>query len=162
MHYLATILHLSMLAASHASPTKPPLRARGQNHIQWDKPCSRELNTTLIPIPSGVLCGSLRVPLDYTDESSDATLDLELIKLPASKTPVKGSILLNFGGPGPNNRAAFSLLSEQLRSYVPAIDVHENHPPNLARLDLLEAFITSFILSQGRCSFDDHSRLHDG
>ncbi|MBE3048827.1 hypothetical protein IMZ48_41285, partial [Candidatus Bathyarchaeota archaeon] len=39
------------------------------------------------------------VPLDYTDPDGD-TLSLSLAKVPAAKGPSKGSILMNFGGPG--------------------------------------------------------------
>ena len=45
-------------------------------------------------------CGNLTVPLDYTEPSSKSTLTLQLVRIPATKAPVKGSILLNFGGPG--------------------------------------------------------------
>lgn len=60
--------------------------------IKWG-PC--KLNTTL-----PVQCAKLPVPLDYTDKSSNQTLDLDLIRYPAQNGPSKGSILLNFGGPG--------------------------------------------------------------
>ena len=59
--------------------------------IQWG-PC--KLNTTL-----PVQCGKLPVPLDYTDNSSKI-LNLDVIKYPAQKQPKRGSIILNFGGPG--------------------------------------------------------------
>ncbi|KAI7764595.1 hypothetical protein LZL87_003800 [Fusarium oxysporum] len=45
-------------------------------------------------------CGNLTVPLDYTDKSSKNTTTLNLIKLRATKTPFKGSIIVNPGGPG--------------------------------------------------------------
>ena len=40
------------------------------------------------------------MPLDYMDTTSDATLELQLVKLSASKQPKRGSILFNPGGPG--------------------------------------------------------------
>jgi hypothetical protein len=52
---------------------------------------------TDLKIPSQ--CGSLAVPLDYTDENSK-TLNLTLLKVKATKKPFKGSILYNPGGPG--------------------------------------------------------------
>lgn len=55
-----------------------------------------DIDTAGLPVQ----CGKLKVPLDYTNDSS-TTIDLELIKLSATKQPApKGSILLNFGGPG--------------------------------------------------------------
>ena len=51
-----------------------------------------------------VACGTLKVPLDYSDPSSKETLTLELVKLSAVKQPKKGSILFNPGGPGDSGR----------------------------------------------------------
>lgn len=47
-----------------------------------------------------LFCATLKVPLDYTNPKSAATLDLQLIKVEATKQPVKGSIIMNPGGPG--------------------------------------------------------------
>ncbi|KAI0130387.1 TAP-like protein-domain-containing protein [Xylariales sp. AK1849] len=63
-----------------------------QQSIKWGS-CS--INGTL-PIS----CGKLAVPLDYTDGSSDQTVILDLVKVDAAIQPSKGSILMNFGGPG--------------------------------------------------------------
>ena len=49
-------------------------------------------------------CGSLAVPLDYTDAASNKTLNLDLVKVSATKQPKKGSILFNPGGPGDGGR----------------------------------------------------------
>jgi hypothetical protein len=51
-----------------------------------------------------VSCGTLAVPLDYTDKSCNRTLNLQLLKFNASKQPAKGSILFNPGGPGESTR----------------------------------------------------------
>jgi hypothetical protein len=73
--------------------------------IQW-RPCpDGEFNTTI-----AVQCGTLRVPLDYTLPNSSKTLDLELVKIPATVQPSRGSIQLNFGGPGlPTRQDAVAL-----------------------------------------------------
>ncbi|KAL5341278.1 hypothetical protein BJX70DRAFT_386838 [Aspergillus crustosus] len=58
-------------------------------------------------------CGTLTVPMDYTDPHSNATIKLQLLKVPAVRTPKKGSILFNFGGSGLESRlslAAFSTI----------------------------------------------------
>lgn len=44
-------------------------------------------------------CANLSVPLDYTDDNSEA-LTLNLIQVEALNKPAKGSILFNPGGPG--------------------------------------------------------------
>lgn len=47
-----------------------------------------------------VECATLPVPLDYSDDSCEDTLDLALIRYPAQNGPSQGTIMLNFGGPG--------------------------------------------------------------
>lgn len=85
---------LSLLAASSAG-LATPLAARddGDNTkaIKWGD-CK-------FPAQGHVECGSLGVPLDYTDPDGEK-LGLSLAKVPAANEPSKGSILMNFGGPG--------------------------------------------------------------
>jgi hypothetical protein len=61
--------------------------------LQWG-PCELREETEL-----PVECAKLPVPLDYTNETA-GTIDLDLIRVQALKQPSRGSILLNFGGPG--------------------------------------------------------------
>lgn len=49
-------------------------------------------------------CATLAVPLDYTAVQSKETLQLQLVKVDATKSPKKGSILINPGGPGEGSR----------------------------------------------------------
>jgi len=80
--------------------------------IEW-APCNDdEFNTTL-----PVQCGSLPVPLDYTQASGE-TITLEVIRIPASIQPSKGSILFNFGGPGLPARDDLVTLGPVLQQYV--------------------------------------------
>ena len=51
-----------------------------------------------------VTCGTLVVPLDYTDPASNKMVTLELVKITAAKQPTKGSVLFNPGGPGGSGR----------------------------------------------------------
>lgn len=67
-------------------------RITNTSGIQWG---ACEFEGTL-PIE----CSTLSAPLDYIEPDSDKTLNLSLIKVAAQKTPSKGSILFNFGGPG--------------------------------------------------------------
>jgi len=66
-------------------------------------PCPQlnELITTVNQVPSLPTfdCGTLAVPLDYTDNSS-TTLDLAVFRVNATQQPSIGSVLMNFGGPG--------------------------------------------------------------
>lgn len=61
-----------------------------------------------------VTCGTLAVPLDYTDLNSGKTLSLSLLKVNATKTPVKGSVLVNNGGPGEVSREFLAGYAQQL------------------------------------------------
>jgi hypothetical protein len=69
-----------------------------QNGITWSH-CPTELNA-FDPFDRTFDCGILNVPLDYTNESSNMKVDIEIIRIPALYQPKKGSILINFGGPG--------------------------------------------------------------
>ncbi|PGH14105.1 hypothetical protein AJ79_03222 [Helicocarpus griseus UAMH5409] len=67
-----------------------------QSKIQWG-PCDpKEVGNSTEPIQ----CGTLPVPLDYSDPKSDKKLQLRLAKISATSQPSRGSILFNFGGPG--------------------------------------------------------------
>lgn len=68
-----------------------PAQAKNQG-IQWS---SCTLNSTM-PIE----CANFSVPLDYSSPNSTELLTLELLRAPATKTPSKRSVLINFGGPG--------------------------------------------------------------
>lgn len=72
--------------------------------ILWG-PCADFNQTGTLPIE----CGSLTVPLDYTDPSNAAVLDLELRRVAATKGPSIGSILVNYGGPGYNGRDSLAM-----------------------------------------------------
>jgi hypothetical protein len=87
MGFSRPLLLFCFVASGLASKTGVP--------IQWGPCAEGEFNTSL-----ALQCGTLRVPLDYTQPNSSRTLDLEIVKIPAAVQPSKGSIQLNFGGPG--------------------------------------------------------------
>lgn len=91
MKYSSTILYASFLVAvTHANPiSSASTRHKG---IKW-APCN--ITDATMPIE----CATLEVPLDYTDKMSNETMDLELQRVKA-KGKSRGSVLLNFGGPG--------------------------------------------------------------
>ncbi|KAF2671605.1 hypothetical protein BT63DRAFT_397980 [Microthyrium microscopicum] len=77
------------------------------NVIHWG-PCDTSFETAK-PIPSYPIdCANLTVPLDYTNPNSTATINLELLRIPAYKKPSNGSILFNFGGPGDDGRMSLA------------------------------------------------------
>lgn len=68
--------------------------------IAW-APCEASL---LEIATAELLCANITVPLDYSDPQSNTTHTLELVKAPALTQHSRGSILLNYGGPGADGR----------------------------------------------------------
>lgn len=94
-----------------------PLNLRRNEHssygtIEWG-PCA--FNGTL-----PILCGKLAVPVDYSDSSSSKTVDLNLVKVPAIISPSRGTIQLNFGGPGLEAIHTLANLAGELQRYPPS------------------------------------------
>jgi hypothetical protein len=77
--------------------------------ITW-RPCD--------DLPGHVQCANLTVPLDYTNCSNNQTLVLQLVRAPAVTGQSKGSILLNFGGPGATSRQSLATTNPLLHAYV--------------------------------------------
>lgn len=100
MGFFVTLSLLSSLAAIQALPHPQDEDCPEPSSLQWH-PCG-DIGDELaegLPIPLPIECASLPVPLDYTDPESE-TLDLSLLRVNATKEPVRGSILFNPGGPG--------------------------------------------------------------
>lgn len=84
-----------------ASGALVPRAAAAPQGIRWAPSCDQVfLNATTAPIE----CGNLTVPLDYAESNSSKTLELRLLKIPATKQPADGTIMVNFGGPGVSGR----------------------------------------------------------
>jgi hypothetical protein len=78
----------------HHSPDHGP--SVDKSKIPW-APC----NWAKLPrLGNSADCATLNVPLDYTSPDSKSAINLQLLRLKATKTPVKGSVLFNPGGPG--------------------------------------------------------------
>ncbi|KZM25686.1 hydrolase [Ascochyta rabiei] len=73
------------------------------NSLKW-APCdldfSSEIQLEVAAHAEPLFCATLPVPLDYTNRKNGQFLDLQLIKIKATKEPFKGSVLTNPGGPG--------------------------------------------------------------
>ena len=95
-------LTFNLLLALPFAFAQPYAKPQNSSSIQW-MDCPFEL-----PAPGA--CGSLSVPLDYTDTDSGKTLNLTLYKIDAAVKPSKGSILINPGGPG-NDAGTFLILN---------------------------------------------------
>lgn len=66
-----------------------------------------------------IVCGTLSVPLDYSNPDNNSTTNLELARISAVNTPSKGSILFNFGGPGYEAIQTLASLASYLQKYNP-------------------------------------------
>ncbi|KAK7217470.1 hypothetical protein V2G26_005473 [Clonostachys chloroleuca] len=95
-----------------ATPIDAPFthnsRSTDASSILW-KSCTIPIATS-VPVE----CGSLNVPLDYTEKNSSETLRLDLVRIPAVQLEKKGSILFNFGGPGADGVVDLGYYSEPL------------------------------------------------
>lgn len=107
--FTMTLLGLVALASlASASPINEVLnhQPRAESSIKWGPCPPDEFNTTA---PVGIECATLEVPLDYSDPKSTATLGLSLLRSRApAKGGSKGSILVNFGGPGYGGRSSLA------------------------------------------------------
>lgn len=71
-----------------------------QTSLNW-APCDLdfpEAMKKMITVP--IDCAKLEVPLDYTNHDSGDTIELQMVKVNATKSPASGSIIFNPGGPG--------------------------------------------------------------
>lgn len=106
---IKSILTLLPLLASFGWVQSAPTPATPDSSINWFQ-C--EQNTTW-----PVTCGTLAVPLDYTNQTSGQTLELQLLKFNATKQPVRGSILFNPGGPGEVTREFLAGFATEMLMY---------------------------------------------
>jgi hypothetical protein len=82
------------------------------SNIQWTE-C--DIPNATVPL---IECGTLKVPLDYTVNRPNDTLALSLQRVPASRCPKQGSILLNFGGPGFDGVEDFAFFAQRMQACV--------------------------------------------
>ncbi|KAL4866480.1 hypothetical protein BDV12DRAFT_199080 [Aspergillus spectabilis] len=101
MSWKSFALQASLLIGASATPFTR-LDSRHSDGVTWGD-CEFEAQ--------GLLCANLSVPLDYTKPDSAATLDLQLLRVPAVTEKKKGSILFNFGGPGFASRGTLAALA---------------------------------------------------
>ncbi|KAJ4151057.1 hypothetical protein LMH87_011774 [Akanthomyces muscarius] len=90
---------LGLAAFAQAAPTTSATNSSANftnSSIKWTKCPSTVSGQSGLPVE----CAQYGVPLDYTDKKCNETTLLNLIRVPATKQPSLGSILLNYGGPG--------------------------------------------------------------
>ncbi|NGO79452.1 alpha/beta hydrolase [Streptomyces sp. YC504] len=96
---IASVAALTLLgsgavqARSADEDRQPDLRSFYSQQIKWGA-CKG-----LAHAPKGLECGTVKVPLDYADPGKE-TLKLAMARFKASAKKPRGSVVLNFGGPG--------------------------------------------------------------
>ncbi|KAJ3486264.1 hypothetical protein NLG97_g6651 [Lecanicillium saksenae] len=90
---LAACAHAAPAISTHGSTNSTNST---NSQIKWTQCPAAVANTSIYPVE----CAQYSVPLDYTNDKSNKTTQLNLIRVPAVKQPSLGSILLNYGGPG--------------------------------------------------------------
>ncbi|MGW6058198.1 alpha/beta hydrolase [Streptomyces sp. NPDC055189] len=91
--------------ASSSSSPSPDLSRYYSQKIKWGA-CKGEgagllvadSDATTVPKDKNIQCGKITVPLDYAHPKRD-TIKLAMVRIKSSGKP-RGSLLLNFGGPG--------------------------------------------------------------
>ncbi|KAH8807550.1 TAP-like protein-domain-containing protein [Xylogone sp. PMI_703] len=115
----SALFQLSLFAVTSAAPSALGYtHSKRVNGIQWGA-CDPEFyQVSGEPIQFQINCANLSVPLDYTDSNCSDRINLQLLRVPAFKQPSKGSILLNFGGPGEVGRQGLVSEASELMAIV--------------------------------------------
>ncbi|KAK6715413.1 hypothetical protein SNK04_006352 [Fusarium graminearum] len=88
--------------------------AQDASTLNWG-PCDLDLPEKLLK-PGD--CATIEVPLDYTNPSSDKTVELQLLRYNATKEPFKGSVFWNPGGPGISGLETLAYLGQDFRDIL--------------------------------------------
>ncbi|MEV8536226.1 alpha/beta hydrolase [Streptomyces sp. NPDC051211] len=112
---IAAVVALSAPApgAGAAAPQPEPTPAP---QIRWSDDCPER------PVPAGLRCGTLTVPIDHAAPAK-GTLELALAKIPATGHHRRGSLLLNFGGPGAPGIATLAGVSREFADLAESYDL---------------------------------------
>lgn len=90
---------LSAAALTHALPSIA-IKRQEASSVSWGKCEYPWEKTPYNQFKQPLECATLTVPLDYSDDTDERTIDLDLVKIAATKEPRLGSMLYNPGGPG--------------------------------------------------------------
>jgi hypothetical protein len=113
------VIATSLLVASGLSyPTDEPYKPNITS-LEW-APCDLDFppasQETIAEHGEPIFCANLSVPLDYSNPEDGRSVDLQLIKIKATKEPFKGSVLTNPGGPGGSGVQYIALEGPSIRN----------------------------------------------
>ncbi len=138
---LAAALVPGISATSSATTQAPP------EGIQWEK-CPADISP--VPIPEGMQCGTLKVPLDYR-KPDGRTIEIAVSRLPSKKPDARRGVLLtNPGGPSVGqNYPAFLVAMGLPQSVRDAYDVIGFDPRGIGKSTPVTCDLTPEQLSTG-------------
>lgn len=83
--------------------------------LDW-KPCDLPFpKSRQEQIKEAIDCATIKVPLDYTNPKSGGEIDLQLIKVNATRQPARASVIFNPGGPGSSGIEEVAVLGPMYR-----------------------------------------------
>ncbi|MFF2844773.1 alpha/beta hydrolase [Streptomyces sp. NPDC058001] len=82
--------------------------------------------------PEDMRCGKVTVPLDYADPGK-GTVDIALARIAADTPGPKGSVLLNFGGPGGEGISSLAAFGRTFNDFTNTYDVVTFDPRGVGR-----------------------------
>lgn len=103
-------MHLLMNAVLAIATICHAASVERQNAIRWG---ACEFKHRGWPVEKQ--CGTLTVPMDYSNETNGATLELDLIRIAATHQPSQGSMIFNPGGPGESAVSSLVVLAQSLQ-----------------------------------------------
>ncbi|GAB2893324.1 alpha/beta hydrolase [Streptomyces deserti] len=117
---------LALLGAglSAADETRPDLTRFYRQKVRWSACEGADM-------PKDLQCGKVTVPLDYA-RPEQGTLDLALARYRATGTS-RGSVLLNFGGPGGSGVSGLAIGGEDFMGLTDGYDVVAFDPRGVGR-----------------------------
>lgn len=123
---LCTALPAAPAAAKgDAADVPPSLRRFYEQRVTWH-PCDTEA------APSGLQCTAVTVPLDYA-KPGRGTIDLALARYRSTSDRPRGSLVLNFGGPGGEGVGRLALAGKDFMPLAEGYDVVTFDPRGVGR-----------------------------
>ncbi|MER8007587.1 alpha/beta hydrolase [Streptomyces sp. NPDC094149] len=121
----AAVLAAAGLQSGTADSTGPDLSRFYRQKIVWSRCKGADA-------PKDLQCGKVTVPLDYSRPRA-GTLDLALARYRATAKKKRGSVLLNFGGPGGSGVSELAAGGDDFMGLTNAYDVVSFDPRGVGR-----------------------------